>query len=176
MKSHSSTLKMKTTGVDSAERSLNALIMLSFPCCCSSLQYQRGSLLISDRIIPSYNGPSASQTITHWCFENLHGEVTAFYERVGSFPLRNCNYFMACTQNQCVSCGFATDSHNCRALIIHRQVKPALVARNRKSLNKKHPVSKIFLNEDGVSSSRFLFFLLIYISLFLFLCLNVLVK
>lgn len=65
---------------------------------------------------------------------------------------------MACTQNQCVSCGFATDSHNCRALIIHRQVKPALVARNRKSLNKKHPVSKIFLNEDGVSSSRFLFF------------------
>lgn len=80
---------------------------------------------------------------------------------------------MACTQNQCISCVnvFAMDSHNCRALIIYRQVKPAVVARNRKSLNKKHPVSMIFLNEDGVSSSRFLFFfsdlyLIIFIPLF----------
>ena len=66
-------------------------------------------------------------------------------------------------------------THYCRALIIYRQVKPAVVARNQKSLNKEHPVTMIFLNEHGVSSSR-VFFFLIYISLFLFLCLNVLVK
>lgn len=162
MKSHSTTLKMKTAGVilrsdpECHNYSFISLLLLLL------IIISAGSLLISDRIIPSYNGPSVSRTITHWSFENLHGEERAFYERVGSFPLRNCNYFMACTQNQCVFCGFATDSHNCRALIIYRQVKPAVAARNRKSLNKKHPVTMIFLNEHDVSSSRVFFFWFIF--------------
>ena len=110
----------KTTSVDYAEQSLNATIISMLLCpynideaVCWSLT--ESFHLITDRQLPK-----------HFLTEplkNRHGEEGAFCERFGSFPFRNCDYFMVCTQNPRVSCGFAMESRNCWGLIIYRQVK-----------------------------------------------------